>query len=72
MNAIYGGRVDNSQDMRVLETYMELIFKRDGYKMLHFPKDQTEQRFFLKETNGLPEIDTPDTFGLPQNIDKVV
>ncbi len=31
MNAIYGGRVDNAQDMRVLETYMELIFKRDGY-----------------------------------------
>ena len=38
MNAIYGGRVDNPTDLRVLESYLEFLFKRDSYKMVNFPK----------------------------------
>lgn len=47
INAIYGGRVDNPTDVRVLDTFMELLFKADSYKGLQFPKNQIEQRFFL-------------------------
>ena len=31
-NAIYGGRVDNEFDMRVLRTYMKTIFQDDTMK----------------------------------------
>ena len=31
-NAIYGGRVDNDYDLRVLKTYMLQIFKDDNLK----------------------------------------
>ena len=31
-NAIYGGRIDNEFDLRVLKTYMQIVFKEDVLK----------------------------------------
>lgn len=31
-NAIYGGRIDNDFDLRVLRTYMQQVFKDDTIK----------------------------------------
>jgi len=77
-NAIYGGRIDNDFDMRVLRAYMESIFRDDvmkGSKKLsdavQVPNSQNI-RDFTAVINQLPETDSPQLFGLPTNIDRSV
>lgn len=77
-NAIYGGRIDNEYDLRVLRTYMHQIFKDETIKGQKKLSDvllvpQTQQvRDFNVIINQVPEIDTPQLFGLPSNIDRSV
>ncbi|XP_068122972.1 cytoplasmic dynein 2 heavy chain 1 isoform X2 [Hyperolius riggenbachi] len=76
-NAIYGGRVDNYFDLRVLRSYLEQYFNAHagglrGSKMT-FPLSRSlpnscstvEYRSVIE---GLPEDDKPAFFGLPANI----
>ena len=77
-NAIYGGRIDNDFDLRVLRTYMHQIFKDETIKGQKKLSDvlvvpQTQQvREFNVIINQVPEIDHPQLFGLPTNIDRSV
>lgn len=77
-NAIYGGRVDNEFDMRVLRTYMKTIFQETTLKgqsplsgLVNVPKSGNIQDF-IQTIQRVPEIDNPDIFGLPVNIDRSV
>jgi len=77
-NAIYGGRVDNEFDMRVLRTYMQSIFgdatisgKTPLSGLVTVPKS-TNVQDFVQAIQKVPEIDNPDIFGLPSNIDRSV
>lgn len=73
---IYGGRVDNPSDLKVLRAYLKKYFNLlvlNGQSDIGFgstvPKNQKELQHFLAK---VPEIDDPSLFGLPKNIDKVV
>ncbi|RLW08252.1 hypothetical protein DV515_00003340 [Chloebia gouldiae] len=80
-NAIYGGRVDNYFDMRVLRSYLEQLFNSRligslnarGKKMNTFPcsislPNSCSILDYRNIIESLPEDDKPDFFGLPANI----
>lgn len=77
-NAIYGGRVDNEYDMRVLRTYMQEIFRDETLKGKVSLSDITtvpqsaNTRDYVGVINKLPESDNAEIFGLPANIDRSV
>lgn len=73
---IYGGRIDNPSDLKVLRAYLRRYFNLlviNGQEEVGFgatiPKNQKELTAFIA---SMPEIDNPSVFGLPRNIDKVV
>ncbi|RYY34515.1 hypothetical protein EON62_03225, partial [archaeon] len=77
-NTVYGGRVDNSSDLRVLRAYLISIFHVDmlsgraGMQLpsgLPFPQsnDYAEHMSIIER---LPETDTPKLFNLPANIER--
>lgn len=73
---IYGGRIDNPSDLKVLRAYLRKYFNLltlGGEAQVGFgavlPKNQKELTAFLAK---MPEIDDPSIFGLPKNIDKAV
>eukprot|EP00698_Gefionella_okellyi_P019038 TRINITY_DN5781_c1_g2_i1.p1 TRINITY_DN5781_c1_g2~~TRINITY_DN5781_c1_g2_i1.p1 ORF type:complete len:3148 (-),score=914.00 TRINITY_DN5781_c1_g2_i1:20-9082(-) len=83
-NAIYGGRVDNNNDLRVLATYIAQFFNSDVvavpggrapskrlYKDIAMPTSANHQDY-MKLINTLPSHDSPSLFTLPANIDRVV
>ncbi|KAJ8297986.1 LOW QUALITY PROTEIN: hypothetical protein KUTeg_024517 [Tegillarca granosa] len=76
--AIYGGRVDNPFDNRVMVSYLKQFFdpsilsaqgrnKRLG--PLKIPTS-TMYQDYLQEIDQLPEFDKPSYFGLPENIER--
>ncbi|KNC47878.1 cytoplasmic dynein 2 heavy chain 1 [Thecamonas trahens ATCC 50062] len=79
-NAIYGGRVDNEFDMRVLVTYLGKMFNggvisgRGGGELV--PGMRMPASGSLAEAREavarLPEADEPGVFGLPANISRAV
>ena len=74
-NAIYGGRVDDTHDIKILDTYLRNIFNSDavgGRKQIGPFKMPTsgDARDFAAVVNNLPEEDKPSMFGLPANIER--
>ncbi|XP_029458286.1 cytoplasmic dynein 2 heavy chain 1 [Rhinatrema bivittatum] len=80
-NAIYGGRVDNYFDLRVLRSYLEQFFNSQviggshlkGKKMTAFPlpislPSTCSILDYRSVIESLPEDDAPAFFGLPANI----
>jgi dynein heavy chain 2 len=83
INAIYGGRVDNPFDVRVLEVYLRHFFNEGVLgSSSHAPSKRLAQGVqcpvssshsdYLQTIMMLPDHDAPTTFGLPDNIDRVV
>jgi len=77
-NAIYGGRIDNEFDMRVLRAYLELYFNNEvlfNNKKLSLgvgiPISKSLKEYTIL-INKLNDNDNPSLFGLPNNIDKAV
>jgi len=77
-NAIYGGRVDNPFDMRVLKTYLKQFFNNDIFQgskklsnILTVPRTSTIKDY-IQYISQLPDQDNPLMFGLPSNIDRSV
>ena len=78
-DAIYGGRVDNPSDLRVLRAYITHLYNKDmvGAKggdlcarvpmPMGFSFDD-----LLKWAKGLPDEDSPMLFGLPENIQRAL
>ncbi len=80
-DAIYGGRIDNVHDMRVLRAYLESFFCQRVVGDSGAGKDILEGTplrmpgsvsydSFRKMINQLPDSDAPYIFGLPDNIER--
>ncbi|PRP81711.1 hypothetical protein PROFUN_10811 [Planoprotostelium fungivorum] len=79
-NAIYGGRIDNDYDMRVLRTYLQFFFtgevigkqaSRKLTKTITLPENPRHDDY-LKIIHDLSDIDAPHLFQLPSNIDRAL
>ena len=79
-NAIYGGRIDNSFDIRILDSYLKEFFNSSvitgtssAVKAfgpgIELPKSDSYQEL-LDIVYRLPEEDKPAFFGLPPNIER--
>ena len=81
--AIYGGRIDIPHDERVLVTYLRKFFHKDilftpgkeaGRKLtagLSLPASNTHGEY-VALIQRLPDVDAPNLFSLPDNIDAAV
>ncbi|MGH0183385.1 UNVERIFIED_CONTAM: hypothetical protein FKN15_012033, partial [Acipenser sinensis] len=82
--SIYGGRIDNEFDQRLLNTFLErifttgsfdsefkLAFKVDGHKDIQMP-DGIRREEFVHWVEMLPDTQTPSWLGLPSNAEKVL
>ncbi|XP_054423711.1 cytoplasmic dynein 1 heavy chain 1 [Pteronotus mesoamericanus] len=82
--SIYGGRVDNEFDQRLLNTFLERLFttksfdsefklacKVDGHKDIQMP-DGIRREEFVQWVELLPDAQTPSWLGLPNNAEKVL
>jgi len=77
MDAVYGGRVDDPYDLRILGTFLKRYFNdrlvggRDAEispgVLLPSSTDHAEYMALIEK---LPEIDEPGLFGLPSNIER--
>lgn len=72
VDTIYGGRIDNEVDRKLLEVYLHQFFnddietgKSNIYKSI---KIQDIEELVKK----LPNIDSPDLYNLPMGIDKAI
>jgi dynein heavy chain 2 len=77
--AIYGGRIDNEQDVRILVTYLRKFFHRDilsnngapGTRKLtqglELP-NSNKHADYLRVIQRLNDLDSPGLFSLPDNI----
>lgn len=77
-NAIYGGRIANEFDLRVLRAYIAALFKDSVLKgeeplsgVIPVPQS-ANVRDYVGVMNMVPESDAPSLFGLPANIDRSV
>ena len=79
-NAIYGGRVDNQFDLRILESYLYDIFngnviggpnrnKKPLASGIEFPSSTNYQEY-VEQVFKMPDEDKPFYFGLPANIER--
>jgi len=74
MDALYGGRVDNTVDTRVLKTYVSQFFSDDSlfnnyFMGMDLPSSSSIQDY-LSVVQSLPDLDSPADFGLPENIER--
>ncbi|CAK8687664.1 unnamed protein product [Clavelina lepadiformis] len=83
--AVYGGRIDNDFDQRLLNSFLERIFTsssfEQGYGLVHnqecllninVPESALRQQDFVEWTERLPEKQTPAWLGLPNNAEKLL
>lgn len=77
-NAIYGGRIDNIFDVRVLRAYIEEMFndatlkgQQPLSKIIPVPQS-ANPRDFVGMIQKIPDQESPSMFGLPANIDRSV
>jgi dynein heavy chain 2 len=72
-SSIYGGRIDNEFDMKVLRTYLNQYFSAEALASgqliggLRLPRTNSYKEY-QQLINQLPETDNPSFFGLPSNI----
>lgn len=75
---IYGGRVTDDQDRRcmmsILETFINPAILEDGYAytssgIYKLPPKGTDVKGMLEYVQGLPEVDSPEIFGMNDNAD---
>ncbi|XP_066464042.1 cytoplasmic dynein 1 heavy chain 1 isoform X2 [Eleutherodactylus coqui] len=82
--SIYGGRIDNEFDQRLLNTFLERLFttssfdgdfklacKVDGHKDIQMP-DGIRRDEFVQWVELLPDSQTPSWLGLPNNAERVL
>ena len=81
--AVYGGRIDSTEDFRILTSYLKQVFSDSvisssgsSGQMRLGPgivlPTSTHIGDYLKVINSLPEIDSPGIFGLPVNIGRSI
>lgn len=72
LDTIYGGRIDNNVDMRILSTYVKQYFNDKTIN----GKKELSRSLNVSNINDFHQIlsddDTPELYGLPNGIDKAV
>jgi dynein heavy chain 1 len=83
---MYGGKIDNEYDMKILESLVNLYFNEKTYdfnyplfktssenqaNVLKIP-DKTTNSGFIEWINSLPNVESPEWSGLPNNAEKLV
>ena len=84
--SMYGGKIDNEYDMKILESLVNLYFNEKAYSfnyplfktssenqdnVLKIP-DKTTNAGFIKWINSIPNVESPEWSGLPNNAEKLV
>ena len=84
--SMYGGKIDNEYDMKILESLVNLYFNEKTYE-LNYPLYKTsninnsnvltvpEKRNnagYIEWINQLPSVESPEWSGLPNNAEKLV
>ena len=84
--SMYGGKIDNEYDMKILESLVNLYFNEKTYdfnyplfktssenqdNVLKIP-DKTNNAGFIEWINTLPNVESPEWSGLPNNAEKLV
>jgi dynein heavy chain 1 len=78
---VYGGRVDNSFDLRLLDSFLEQLFTEQSFNadfplfrasrpdqpVLTIPENAAKKSHFLKWIDALPSTESPTWLGLPEN-----
>ncbi|PWN22869.1 putative cytoplasmic dynein heavy chain 2 [Microstroma glucosiphilum] len=80
--AIYGGKIDNEADQRLLDSFVDAIFTPQAYEStFHLVNDEaqplqapdgTRIDQFLAWTNALPEQQPPQWLALPPTAERVI
>jgi len=75
--AVYGGRVDNAQDERLLHCFLQHYFSRSMLSSLKLAPGVTiptsnRHADYLRVIESIPWTDSPTIFGLPANADVAV
>ena len=77
-DSIYGGRVDNPFDQRVLQCYLDKYFvekvlggRGQIMRGVYVPTSNSVDDYY-DSISKIPEVDSPEVFGLPANIDRSV
>jgi dynein heavy chain 2 len=78
-DALYGGRVDNPSDLRVLRTYVAQLYNKEmvsaqGGELCARVRMPTAFAFddLLQWAQELPDEDSPTLFGLPESIQRAL
>ena len=84
--SMYGGKIDNEYDMKILESLVNLYFNEKTYdfnyplfkssknansQVLTIP-DKRNNAGYLEWVNSLPSVESPEWSGLPNNAEKLV
>jgi len=84
--SMYGGKIDNDYDMKILESLVNLYFNEKTYEynyplfktssenqanVLKIP-DKSNNAGYLEWINALPNVESPEWSGLPNNAEKLV
>lgn len=72
LDTIYGGRIDNDVDRKLLDVYLHVYFTDDmeSGKTPIFKNLKIQQ--IDEIIQKLPNIDNPDLYSLPNGIDKAL
>jgi len=84
--SIYGGRIDNEFDQKLLQSFIDRLFTKKSFdsdfplvtnvegqqgKSIHIP-DAVRREQFVQWCEGLPDYQSPSWLGLPNNAEKVI
>ena len=84
--SMYGGKIDNEYDMKILESLVNLYFNEKAYSfnyplfktssenqdnVLKIP-DKTTNAGFIEWIYSIPNVESPEWSGLPNNAEKLV
>lgn len=72
LDTIYGGRIDNSVDLRILDTAVHEFFNENIVKGKKELASGLTSSNLNDYKNILPEDDHPSLYGLPSGIDKAI
>ena len=78
-NAVYGGRIDNFFDIKVLQAYLKIYFSEETFTSgtfasgtnVRLPNSKVYKEY-MKIIDSLQDVDSPKLFGLPLNINRSV
>ena len=84
--SMYGGKIDNEYDMKILESLVDLCFNEktfeDNYPLYKTSNENTSNLLtvpnkqnnaeYVEWANALPSVESPEWSGLPNNAEKLV